>query len=240
VKIISIGGGELKEKETLKIDRFAVDLTGKRHPQALFIPTASGDSFGYCQTFDRIYGRLLGCRTDHLLLLKRDRNRREIQEKIFQADLIYAGGGNTLRMMKQWRRDGVDAYLLKAGKQGTVLCGLSAGAICWHEWGHSDSRSFSGKSDWSHIRVRGLGFQKGIFCPHLRQEKRNRPFTSMIEQYHCFGLACDNCAAIYYEGDKATCITSDTKAHAYTYQWSKTKARVVQCLYSNREVIVRD
>ena len=150
--IIAIGGGSLKKKETFAIDKYIVKLTGKRSPRALFIPTASIDPEDYCEVFDHIYGDLLRCRTDHLLLYRKPSDRAAAARKIKTADLIYVGGGNTLRMMKLWRRLGIDKLLINAWQQGTVLAGLSAGAICWHEWGHSDSRAYSGQE--------GLGLHK--------------------------------------------------------------------------------
>jgi dipeptidase E len=37
--LAAIGGGELKDLETLKIDRRIVGLTGSKNPHALSIPT---------------------------------------------------------------------------------------------------------------------------------------------------------------------------------------------------------
>lgn len=235
MKIVGIGGGEIKDRETLKIDRFIVNLAGKATPKALFIPTASGDAEGYCDTFDRIYGKLLGCKTDHLLLLRNQPSYKTIEKKILSADIIYVGGGNSLRMMKCWRQLGVDKLLKAAGARGTILSGLSAGAICWHEWGHSDSLSFSGRSDWPYIKVRGLGFAiplrsiasasrgltscvPGIFCPHLDVEKRRKPFAAMVAEHNWVGIACDNRATVFYDGASATCITSRKTAKTYIYQ----------------------
>ncbi|MFQ5621295.1 MAG: Type 1 glutamine amidotransferase-like domain-containing protein, partial [Candidatus Nanoarchaeia archaeon] len=107
-KIVAIGGGEIKNFETLSIDRAITKLTGKKKPKALFIPTASGDAEGYWQTFQKVYGKRLGCRTDKLFLLREKPTNKEITKKIKWADLIYVGGGNTLRMLKIWRRKGVD------------------------------------------------------------------------------------------------------------------------------------
>ena len=219
MKIVAIGGGEIKDRETLKIDRFIVDLAGKSSPKALFVPTASGDAEGYCDTFDRIYGRLLGCRTGHLLLLKNKIDLEAIQDAILSADIIYVGGGNSLRMMRRWRQLGVDGFLKSAGEQGTILAGLSAGAICWHEWGHSDSRSFTGKSEWPYIKVRGLGFIPGIFCPHLDAEQRHKPFAAMVARHKLSGIACENQAAVYYDDTSATCIASNKVVKAYSYQY---------------------
>ncbi len=69
-KIVAIGGGELKSLETLRIDKEIIRLSGKKHPKALFVPTASGDSEAYWKTFQRVYGKRLGCKTDVLYLLK--------------------------------------------------------------------------------------------------------------------------------------------------------------------------
>jgi dipeptidase E len=217
MNIIAIGGGEIGDKETLAIDRHIVALAGKKRPRALFIPTASGDAPGYCDTFDKIYGGCLGCRTDHLLLFRRPQDRLVIEDKIRAADTIYVGGGNTLRMMKMWRRYGVDHALKQAARSRTVLAGLSAGAICWYEWGHSDSRAASLGGDWPYIRVKGLGLYAGIFCPHLDHESRDQPFRAMLEKHKGAGIACDNGAAVWHSDHGMTCLTSLPQARAYVY-----------------------
>src|SRR5512144_1617462 len=233
MNIIAIGGGSLKKKQTLPIDRAIVKLTGQNAPRALFIPTASGDEQDYCEAFDRAYGDLLGCRTDHLLLYRKPGDRTAAARKIKSADLIYAGGGNTLRMMKMWRRLGIDKMLIRAGRQATVLAGVSAGAICWHTWGHSDSRSYSGRKHWSYIKVRGLGLIRGLFCPHLDSEKRHASFKTMVTRDQMIGIACDNFAAVHYDDSGAWCITSRSKAQVHIYTFFN--GRVAVKSYQNGE-----
>ena len=218
MQIVAISGGDLRTKQTLRIDKFIVDLTGKRKPAALLIPTASADSARYPEAFDRIYGGVLGCRTDHLLLYGRPTDRRDAKRKILDADLIYVGGGNTLRMMRFWRRLGIDRLLRRAGTSGTVLCGISAGAICWHEWGHSDSRSFSGRPDWPYVRVKGLGFLPGLFCPNLDGEARSDSLAEMVQKHGDRTVACDNNAAVYYDGPAAVCVSSRKRARSHVYE----------------------
>ncbi|MES2309988.1 MAG: peptidase E [Verrucomicrobiota bacterium] len=234
MQIVAIGGGEMKSRETFKIDQFIVELTGKQNPRALFIPTASGDAVGYWNTFQNIYEKALGCRTDSLFLLSRDRTKNCFEEKILNADLIYVGGGNSLKMMKLWRRLGVDRLLEKAGKRGSVLSGLSAGGICWHERGHSDSLSFSSQKEWSYIRVKGLGFRKGIFCPHLDAEKRRKPFLQMMMRHGGIGIACDNNAAVWYDDEKAVVKTSHAKAMVSLFRGKK--GNIVEEKYKDGEV----
>jgi len=119
LRILAIGGGELWNGETLPLDRRACELTGKRRPSALFIPTASDDAEGYIHAFARVY-REIGCHVESLRLLDKP-ERGEITEKIRAADLIYVGGGNTLRMMQIWRRSGTDEELRRAAKRGGDL-----------------------------------------------------------------------------------------------------------------------
>ena len=218
MKIVAIGGGKLALKQTLAIDRVVVDLVGRKRPRALFIPTASGDDEEYEQSFRRTYADELGCKVDCLKLLYPGGDRSNLKKRILAADLIYVGGGNTLRMMKLWRKLGVDRMLRTAGNQGTVLAGLSAGAICWHRWGHSDSMSFSSEEAWSYVRVRSLGFLPHLFCPHLDGEKRHDSLVEMLGRYRNLTVACNNNAAIYYDGTRATCITSRTRARTHVYR----------------------
>ena len=218
MQIVAIGGGDLRKKETLRIDEFIVGLTGKRRPNALLIPTATEDAPRYPEAFDLIYGGVLGCKTDHLLLYRRPADRKGARKKILGADLIYVGGGNTLRMMRFWRRLGIDRLLRRAGRAGTVLCGISAGAICWHEWGHSDSRGFSGKPDWPYIRVKGLGHVPGLFCPHLNGEARGDSLAEMVMKHGDSTVACDSNAAVHYNGSTAVCVSSRKRARAHVYE----------------------
>lgn len=218
-KIVAIGGGDMRLLETLAIDRESVALTGKLRPRALFIPTASSDSEEYWDAFRNVYGAELGCDTDVLYLLKSTPTRKEIEGKILSADLIYVGGGNTLKMMRRWRRLGVDNALRTAHDNGIVLSGLSAGCICWFSYGHSDSMSFYHPDRWSYIRVRGMGFIAALGCPHYNSEtagvKREQDFQQMIKRFGGIGIAIDdNCALEVVDG-RYRVIASQADAGAY-------------------------
>lgn len=133
----------------------------------LFVPTASDDADSYCLIVAEVYGKELGCSVDHLRLASESPSIAKIEDQIGQADLIYVGGGNTQKMLDTWRMYGVDNLLKQQSATDVVLAGVSAGAICWFEFGHSDSESFSDKPDWEYTLIAGLGFCNGIFCPHL-------------------------------------------------------------------------
>lgn len=214
-RIVAIGGGELKDLETAAIDRRIIELTGKDRPVALFVPTASGDDAGYQETFRKVYGGHFGCRTRALRLIRNPPAFEEMSALVLESDLIYVGGGNTYRMMRIWRRSGLDAILAKAASRGVVLAGLSAGAICWFRYGHSDSRSFSSSPKWDYIRVTGLGLVNALYCPHYHKENRETPLSRMIARRGGIGIACDNNAAIEITGERYRVITSQAGAKAY-------------------------
>ena len=137
--IVAIGGGKIGTRETLPIDREIIRLSNKKNPKFLFIPTARSDSEIYWKRVRKYFGDFLKCKTEVLFLIKEKPSRKQIRSKISSADIIYVGGGNTLQMMRIWRRLGVDKLLIAAYEMGTVLAGISAGSICWFDSGHSDS-----------------------------------------------------------------------------------------------------
>ncbi len=203
--IVAIGGGELKDLETLPIDRAIVRFAKKKHPKVLFIPTASNDALGYWETFREIYGKKLGCKTDVLFLIREKPSRKVMREKILSADIIYVGGGNTLRMLRIWRKLGVDVLLKKAYDKNIILSGLSAGAICWFRHGVSDSRRFmkSGQTEYSLMRVSALGFLPFMVSPHHVREKKLRDsgIREIMKRTSGIGLALDDNTALVVQND---------------------------------------
>ncbi len=217
MKIVAIGGGRLIE--TKSIDKEVIRLTGKEHPRLLFIPTASSDDESYVDVIQRHFGKRLGCKVNTLYLFNRRPSVSTIKKQIHSADIIYVGGGNTLKMMKRWRRYGVDKMLLAAAKRGAVLTGVSAGSICWFRNGNSDSRRFTDpKADL--IKVRGLGLIPALHCPHYDVEKDRKPqLKKMMRNTPGVAIALDNYAALEVIDDKCRIITSKKSAGAYRVYW---------------------
>jgi dipeptidase E len=222
--IIAIGGGEItggtKEERTDSIDREIVKKSGKKNPGLLFIPAASGDSKIYCRNANDHFGVKLGCDVRYLMLYEKP-GQKEIRRKIQEAEIIYVGGGNTYRMMKLWRKTGVDKLLAEAGERGAVLSGMSAGAICWFRYGLSDSWKFNNPQADS-IRVRGTGMVDMLLCPHYSTEQ-DRKFTlmKMMKRTNVPGLALDDCCAIEIEDGRYRTLSSNDKAQAYKVYWGK-------------------
>src|SRR5271170_3025328 len=218
--IVAIGGGKIATRQTLPIDREIIRLSKKKNPKLLFIPTASSDSEIYWEHVQKYFGKFLKCKTDVLFLIKERPSKEEMQSKILGADIIYVGGGNTLMMMRLWRRLGVDRLLISAYENGTVLSGISAGSICWFDSGHSDSMSFYNRRKWKYINVKGLGLIPGIHCPHYNGMTRGIPrrkhFREMIAKTSGVGIAIENnCAIEFIDGRLYKVVCSNGYSRAY-------------------------
>ena len=211
--IVAIGGGEIRNGETLAIDSEIVRLSGRMRPRVLFVPTASNDAESYAETFRGVYESQLGCIVDVLWLWERLRSLRDVAEQIDAAHVVYVGGGNTLRMMRRWRHLGVDALLRAAWKRGVIMSGISAGAICWFRYGTSDSRRFYDPNDESLIRVRGLGLVDAIVSPHhLAEPNRRAGLISVMQRSSGVGLAIDDNAALILRGREYQVVRSRARS----------------------------
>lgn len=219
MKIVSIGGGSIETGATAAIDREILRLSGAAHPRLLFIPTASADDPGYCDNARRHFGGRLGCRVETLLVWKKSVPAAEIARKIRDADVLYVGGGNTLKMVNRWKRLGIDRLLRQAGRRGAVLCGLSAGAICWYRWGNSDSR-IKYPGDKTLIRVSGLGLVDALMCPHYDGEAhRQASLKAMMRRTPGMAIALEDCAALVVVDGRWRVLTSRRGQKAYRVFW---------------------
>ena len=223
--IIAIGGGKImvsknREPQTLLIDQSIIKQINKKSPKVLFIPTASEDNVDYCEAFHDQYEKRLGCFVQELLLYRNRPSNKKIQMLISQSDIIYVGGGNTLRMMNLWRKLGLDKYLDKARKRGVVFCGLSAGSICWFRQGNSDSRKFKDESNKTLIKVKGLNYADVLICPHYDVEKHRQPaLKAMMKVTQGVAVGIENCAALHVKDDRYRILASKKNKKAYLVYW---------------------
>ena len=170
-QIVAIGGGGFgRSIGDLKIERYIKKISSKENPQICFIPTATGDDSNYIDKFYDAFN-FLDCKTSHIDFFKRTI---DLEKHVMNQDIIFVGGGNTKSMLAVWREWGLDKILLKAYKQGVIMSGVSAGAICWFEKGITDS--------WKDHQaiLPCLGFVNGVCCPHYDEEPERIPFVKEI------------------------------------------------------------
>lgn len=240
MKIIAIGGGEIGRPgtkiETLAIDKEIIKISGKKHPKLLFLPTASSDNENYYKVIEKYFGKRLGCKTDVLYLIKSKPPKKEIERKIMGSEIIYVGGGNTMKMLKIWRKNGLDKILKRALDKGIVLSGISAGAICWFKYGNSDSLKFSDKRN-PLIKLRGLNYAPLMVCPHYDVEKSRRSsLKKMIKEKGGVAIALENCTALEILDNKCRILISSRKSRAYKLY--KQNGKVIEEKIPNNEYIL--
>lgn len=226
-KIVAIGGGSVgrggTRTEVTPISREIIRLSGKKKPQILFIPTASFDDPSYISAFQDHFGKQLACCVDVLCICLRKPSVFQIARKIHNADIIYVGGGNTLMMMNRWKKFGIDPLLRQAWSRGKVLCGTSAGAICWFRQGNSDSRKYKNPKA-GLIKVTGLGLIDAMVCPHYDVEKDREPeLKRMMRKTPGVAIALDNCAALEIVGNQYRLLTCKPLVGGYKVYWLKGK-----------------
>nr|WP_307991432.1 peptidase E [uncultured Niameybacter sp.] len=215
-KIVAIGGGELRMGETYLLDKYIVELASTDNPNLLFIPTASRDAEGYIEIMQEYFGKL-GCNVESLCLITKQYTDEEIRNSILNADIIYVGGGDTLRMIEKWKAYKVDLYLKEAYEKGIVLSGISAGSICWFEFGHSDSDFFINKDEWKYIKVQGLGFIQAGHCPHYNEEGREG-FDQMMVGQAMLGIALEDQTAFVEVDGKYSILKANNERKAYLFK----------------------
>jgi aminopeptidase N len=193
--IIAIGGGGFgRNPNHRKIEKYILELTGKENPNVVFFPTASAENQAYIIQFYKCFTKM-SCEPSHVTFFQRTPR---LDSIINKADVIYVGGGNTKSMLAVWQEWKLDKLLLKAYNNGKILCGVSAGAICWFEQGITDSWA-------SNLNVMDcLGFLPEMACPHYQEEKDRRPDVhKMLKQGKCGpGWAIDGGAAIHFKNGK--------------------------------------
>lgn len=205
-RIIAIGGGEIRNNQTPKIDAYIANeakcAAGNRRACGLFVPTASHDHMPYYNTFHKIYTGIFDIKTDVALVSNRDIDPEKMQKKFNAADFIYVGGGNTVYMLERWKECGLIKYLQQAYEQGKILCGLSAGAICWFEEMYTDSYIED-----SYAMYPALGWVKGKISPHY--DERTLDFDEIVRynKYRAWGI--ENNAALEIINGKPVKTISD-------------------------------
>lgn len=213
--IIAIGGGEIKNKTTLKIDEYIANKAkkhaGEVRANALFIGTASHDSMPYFNSFRKTYTSVFDIKAEVALIVYGEMNIERIQEKIDKADAIYIGGGDTVYMLEKWKETGIDKMLIKAYEDGKIICGLSAGAICWFNDMYTDYEIMRGTSS-NYTLKKGLGILEGLMCPHFNE--REKDFTTAFKNSDFKTAYCveNDCAIEFINGKLCKAISSNGKA----------------------------
>jgi dipeptidase E len=206
-RIVGFGGRSLLTAGGLsKLDGYVLGLSGADRPRVLFLPTPAGDADGLIVAFyERFAAR---AEASHLKLFGTP-DPVSWRPHLLQQDVICVSGGNTANALAVWRTHGMDAVLREAWESGIVLCGASAGMICWFECSVTDSFG----PELAALRD-GLGFLPGSACPHYDGEERRRPvYQKLVASGFPDGYAVDDLAGVQFEGTTLKEVVTEVEGH---------------------------
>jgi dipeptidase E len=209
-QIVAFGGGGFSmESGNPLLDDYVLGLTGAERPRVCFLPSASGDADHYIVRFYRAFGAER-CEPSHISLFRREQGPEDPRAHLLEQDLIYVGGGSVISLLGVWRAHGLDAVLREAWERGVVLCGLSAGSLCWFAEAvtgfHGTPRA-----------VEGLGLLPFSNCVHYeRDSARRRAYHDLLRGGMRPGYAAEDGAALHFVGaELSRVVASRPEARGY-------------------------
>ncbi len=162
--ILLIGGGEISKGETKIIDDKLKSLVPPAS-KLLFFPTAAGDSEGYIQTIEQVFGDTFE------VVSVTEAQGREYAVKQFQtAQAVYLGGGRTELLLTLFEKWELTASLKELLNRGGVVAGISAGAqaLSAAYTDFDEKGSMETKTGWN--------FSKVYCLVHAKEEQIARVF----------------------------------------------------------------
>jgi peptidase E len=175
----------------------AIELSGVvgRAPRLCHLGTANGDQRHHNAWLDEA-GRAAGIDVTHLNLFPMP-GVGDMAGLLFEQDVVWVGGGSVANLLALWRLHGLDRIFEEVWRAGVVLAGVSAGSICWHTGGTTDSFG----PDLRAV-TNGLGFIPFSNGVHYDSEMQRRPmFQKLIADGTLpDGYATDDGVGLVYRG----------------------------------------
>ena len=192
-----IQGGRRTRLAFSALTDYAVDLSGTtgRAPRVCLLATAMGDDRATLHYLTEA-AQERGFAVSHLALFPMP-NVDDITERLLAQDVVWVFGGSVVGLLAMWRLHGVDAAMHAAWQAGVVLTGISAGSICWHVGGTTDSFG----PDLRPV-TDGLGFVPFSNGVHYDSEEERRPLLQSLVGDGALpsAYATDDGAGVLYRG----------------------------------------
>jgi peptidase E len=182
----------------------ALSLTGKTRPRVCLVNTAMGDNLTYYAVAYEAFNAA-GCDVTELKVYPQPSA--DPEERLCGSDLVWVGGGSVANLLALWRLHGIDAGMRSAWEQGVILGGVSAGSLCWHDGGTTDSYGPILKPV-----TNALGFLPYANGVHYDAEAQRRPLLQELMKAKTVGplaYCTDNTIGIWYEGIEPTTVVAD-------------------------------
>ena len=182
----------------------ALTSTDKVRPRVCLVNTAMGDNLAYYAMAYEAFNAA-GCHVTELKVFPQPSA--DPEERLCGSDLVWVGGGSVANLLSLWRLHGIDGAMRSAWERGVILGGVSAGSLCWHLGGTTDS--------FGQILqpvTNALGFLPYANGVHYDAETQRRPLLHQLMKSGVLSplaYATDDTVGIWYEGIEATTVVSD-------------------------------
>ncbi len=207
---------------------YAVELAGVagRAPRVCFLATAMGDNAEQIRGFYDAAG-LRGVVPSHLALFPMP-NVEDPRELLLSQDVIWVFGGSVAGLLAMWRLHRIELAMREAWQAGVVLTGVSAGSICWHSGGTTDSFGPDLRPVTDGLAL--VPFSNGV---HYDSEPQRRPmFQSLVADGTLApGYATEDGVGVLYRGSRfVEAVTERPGKTAYYVSRSADGAAIEQPL----------
>jgi peptidase E len=216
VKILATSGGFLPSDLGLfqwrrgPIIEHAIELAGNpRQPKFCYVGTASGDHPNGTLGF---YNAFAGSdvRASHLDLFSMP-NVPDVRAHLLDQDVVWVGGGSVANLLAVWRTHRLDEIFRECWESGVVLGGVSAGSICWHVGGPTDSFGSDLRPVLDGLAL--LPYGNGV---HYDSEEQRRPLLHRLvgDRTLPTSYATDDGVGLVYDGTELAEVVADRPAVA--------------------------
>ncbi|HVQ90456.1 MAG TPA: peptidase E [Mycobacteriales bacterium] len=178
-------------------------------PRFCYLGTASGDSdYAISAIYQAFNDRDVV--VSHVALFPMP-NFADLRGHLLSQHVIWVGGGSVAGLLAMWRLHGVDEILREAWAAGVVLAGISAGSLCWHIGGTTDSFGPDLRPVTNGLAL--LPYSNGV---HYDSEAQRRPLYHRLVGNGTLpaGYATDDGVGLHYRGVELVDVLSDTPGKA--------------------------
>ncbi|HLK45783.1 MAG TPA: peptidase E [Acidimicrobiales bacterium] len=212
--ILATSGGLFPDPRTMVRPSPLLDLTvelsePRGRPKLCFVNTASGDPDFWSSTLHAMYYERdveVSC-----LALFPMPNVSDPEAHLLAQDAVWVGGGSTANLLALWRLHGLDRAFRRCWEAGIVLAGVSAGSLCWHVGGTTDS--FGPELTPVTDALGFLPYSNGV---HYDGEEQRRPLFHRLVKDGTLpaGYATDNGVGLLYRGTEMVEAVADVAGPA--------------------------
>jgi peptidase E len=211
MKILATSGGFLPSEYGVyqwrrgPLIEHAISLAGSpERPRICHLGTAQGDSLNGIAGYYRAFAGS-DVRASHLELFSMP-NVPDVRAHLLAQDVIWVGGGSVANLLAVWRVHRLDEIMRECWEAGVVLAGVSAGSICWHVGGTTDSFGLDLRPVTDGLAL--LPYGNGV---HYDSEERRRPLLHRLVADGTLptSYATDDGVGLCYEGTELVEAVAD-------------------------------